>query len=67
MPQDYEPGSGWHTYRVEVRGNEVSLLDNGTQVGSASSERTDTLSNGPIEFDSTLVILRMSNLRILTV
>lgn len=67
MPQDYEPGSGWHTYRVEVRGNEVSLLDDGTQVGSASSERTDTLSNDPIEFDSTLVILRVSNLRILTV
>ena len=66
MPQDYEPGSGWHTYRVEVQGNEVSLLDNGTQVGSASSERTDTLSNGTIEFDSTLVILRVSNLRILT-
>ena len=67
IPQDYEPGSGWHIYRVEVRGNEASLLDNGTQIGSASSERTDTLSNGPIEFDSTLVILRMSNLRILTV
>ena len=66
MPQDYEPGSGWHTYRVEVQGNEVSLLDDGTQVGSASSQRTDTLSNGPIEFDSTLVILRVSNLRILT-
>jgi len=66
MPQDYEPGSGWHTYRVEVQGNEVSLLDDGTQIGSASSQRTDTLSNGPIEFDSTLVILRVSNLRILT-
>ena len=66
MPQDYEPGSGWHTYRVEVRGNEVSLLDNGTQVGSASSQRTDTLSNGPIGFDSTLVILRMSSVRILS-
>ena len=66
MPQDYEPGSGWHTYRVEVQGNEVSLLDDGTQVGSASSQRTDTLSNGPIEFVSTLVILRVSNLRILT-
>jgi hypothetical protein len=66
MPQDYEPGSGWHTYRVEVRGNEASLLDDGTQIGSASSQRTDTLSNGPIEFDCTLVILRVSDLRILT-
>jgi hypothetical protein len=66
MPQDYEPGSGWHTYRVEVRGNEASLLDGGTQIGSASSQQTDTLSNGPIEFSSTLVILRVSDLRILT-
>jgi hypothetical protein len=66
MPQDYEPGSGWHTYRVEVRGNEASLLDNGTQIGSASSQQTDTLSSGPIEFDCTLVILRVSDLRILT-
>ena len=66
MPQDYEPGSGWHTYRVEVRGNEASLLDDGTQIGSATSQQTDTLSNGPIEFDCTLVILRVSDLRILT-
>jgi len=66
MPQDYEPGSGWHTYRVEVRGNEASLLDNGTQIGSASSQQTDVLSNGPIEFSCALVILRVSDLRILT-
>jgi hypothetical protein len=42
------------------------LLDNGTQIGSASSEQTDALSNGPIEFSSELVILRVSNVRILT-
>ena len=66
IPQDYEPGTGWHTYRVEVRGNEASLLDNGTQLGSASSQHTDTLSHGPIEFDCTLVILRVNDLRILT-
>ena len=66
MPQDYEPGSGWHNYRVEVRDNEASLLDDGTQIGSASSQQTETLSNGPIEFSSALVILRVSDLRILT-
>ncbi len=66
IPQDYEPGSGWHTYRVEVRGNEASLLDDGTQVGSASSQQTDFLSNGPIEFNCALVILRVSSVRILT-
>jgi hypothetical protein len=66
MPHDYEPGSRWHIYRVEVRGNEASLLDDGTLIGDASSQQTDTLSNGPIEFDCTLVILRVSDLRILT-
>ncbi len=66
IPQDYEPGSGWHTYRVEVRGNEASLLDDGTQVGSATSQQTDILSNGPIEFSCALVILRVSSIRILT-
>jgi hypothetical protein len=66
IPQDYEPGSGWHTYRVEVRGNEASLLDDGTQIGSATSEQTDVLSNGPIEFSTQLVILRVSEVRILT-
>ena len=66
IPQDYEPGSGWHTYRVEVRGNEASLLDDGTQIGSASSQQTDVLSNGPIEFSCALVILRVNDLRILT-
>jgi hypothetical protein len=65
MPQDYEPGAGWHVYRVEVRGNEVSLLDNGTQIGSASSNQTEVLSNGPIEFSSENVILRVSDVRIL--
>ncbi len=66
LPQDYEPGSGWHTYRVEVQGNEVSLLDDGTQIGSATSQQANTLSNGPIRFDSTLVIVRVSDLRVLT-
>jgi hypothetical protein len=66
MPQDYEPGSGWHTYRVEVRGNEASLLDDGTQLSSVSSQQTDALSNGPIEFNCSLVILRLSDVRIIT-
>jgi Domain of Unknown Function (DUF1080) len=65
IPHDYEPGSGWHTYRVEVQGNAASFLDNGVEIGSVSSQQTDVLSNGPIEFSSDLVILRVSNLRIL--
>src|ERR1700693_1875613 len=50
IPHDYEPGSGWHTYRVEVKGNAASFLDNGVQIGYASSDQTDVLSNGPIGF-----------------
>ena len=38
----------------------------GIQIGIASSQQTDVLSNGPIRFSSELVILRVSNLRILT-
>ena len=44
----------------------MSLLDDGVQIGSASSQQTDVLSNGPIGFSSELVILRVSSLRILT-
>jgi Domain of Unknown Function (DUF1080) len=66
IPQDHEPGSGWHTYRVEVLGNEASLLVDGVQIGNASSQQTDFLSNGPIGLKCQLVILRVSNLRILT-
>ena len=66
IPKDYEPGSGWHTYRVEVQGNGASMLDDGVQIGSVSSNVTDVLSNGPIGFSSELVILRVSSLRILT-
>lgn len=65
IPQDYEPGFGWHMYRVEVQGNEARLLDNGVEIGSASSQKTDVLSNGPIGFTSELVILRVSSVRVL--
>jgi hypothetical protein len=36
------------------------------QIGSASSQQTDVLSNGPIVFSSELVILHVNGLRILT-
>ena len=63
-PIDYEPGFGWHTYRVEVRGSEVRLLDGGVQIGDANSSQTDTLSNGPLGLDSEAIVLRVSSLRI---
>ncbi len=66
LPVAYYPGSGWRTYRVEVQGNAVRLLVDGVQIGSASSEQTDVLSNGPLGLSSELVILRVSSVRILT-
>jgi Domain of Unknown Function (DUF1080) len=65
IPHDYEPGSGWHTYRVEVKGNAASFLDNGVQIGYASSDKTDVLSNGPLGLSSQMVVLRVSSVRIL--
>ncbi len=66
LPVAYYPGSGWRTYRVEVQGNAVRLLVDGVQIGSASSQQTDVLSNGPLGLSSELVILRVSSVRILT-
>lgn len=65
-PVDYEPGLQWHTFRVEVSGNEAILLVDGVQIGRASSQNTDLLSNGPISLVSSLVVLRVSSLRIIT-
>ena len=65
QPIDYEPGYDWHTYRLEVQDNGVRLLDDGTQIAHADSNVTARLSNGPLSLDSTLVILRVSSLRIL--
>ncbi len=65
-PVDYEPGSQWHTFRVEVQGNEAILLVDGVQIGRASSEKTDVLSNGPLSLSSSLLDLRVSSLRIIS-
>lgn len=65
-PIDYEPGSQWHTFRVEVQGNEAILLVDDVQIGRASSEKTDLLSNGPIRLSSALLDLRVSSLRIIS-
>ncbi len=66
LPIDYEPGFQWHTFRVEVQGNEARLLVDGVQIGHASSNQTDVLSNGPIGLMSQLIVLRVSSIRILT-
>jgi len=66
LPVAYFPGSGWHTYRVEVKGNDVRLLSDGVQIGNASSQQTDTISNGALGLSSEKVILLVSSIRILT-
>ncbi len=65
QPIDYEPGYDWHTYRLEVQDNGVRLLVDGTQIAYADSNATDTLSNGTLSLNSSLVILRVSSLRII--
>ena len=65
-PIDFEPHFVWHTYRIEVQDNEVSLFSDGVSLVSVSSDQTDTLSNGPIAFKSDELILRISSLRVLT-
>ena len=64
-PIDYEPHFDWHTYRVEVKENEVSLFIDGTAVSTADSTRTDMLANGPIVLGSAMIELHISNLSII--
>lgn len=64
LPTAYYVDSQWHTYRVEVQGNAVRLLEDNTQVSYASSTHTNVLSNGPLGLSSELVVLRVSSIRI---
>ncbi len=65
MPIDYEPGWQWHTYRVEVQDNQARLLVDDVQIGTASSNKTDILSNGPIGLSTEQTVLRVSDLRVI--
>lgn len=67
LPNAFYPQSGWQTYRVEVHGNEAIFLVDGAQVSSATSQQTDTLSNGPLGLNSQKIVLRVSSVRVLTV
>lgn len=60
---DYIPGTIWHTYRIEVQGNEAMFFIDGTQVSHASSQE-QALSNGPIGLNSTGLSLRVSSFRV---
>lgn len=63
---DYEPGTQWHTFRIEVSGDRASLLIDDKSISDAISTKTDTLSDGPIHITGSKVILRLSSIRITT-
>ncbi|GCE23334.1 hypothetical protein [Dictyobacter kobayashii] len=65
-PSDYEPGTQWHTFRIEIMGAEVSLFIDGQSISNAISTKTNTLSNGPIHLTCSEVILRLGTIRITT-
>ncbi len=60
---DYEPGSGWHTYRVEVQGPEVDFFIDGLKRSSAYSMQTNLLSDGPIQLETEQAIVRVLSVR----
>ncbi len=64
-PNDNDPGTQWHTYRVEVRGNAASLFVDGNGFTTVSSTQTATLSNGPLGISCGMIVLRVSSFRIL--
>ena len=64
---DYEPGSVWHTYRVEVQGPQVGFFIDGLRKSFATSSQTNFLSNGPIHLKVALAIVQISSVRIVAV
>jgi hypothetical protein len=62
---DYEPGSVWHTYRVEVQGPQVSFFIDGLRKSFATSSQTNFLSNGPIHLKAAKAVINISTVRII--
>lgn len=60
---DFVPATIWHTYRIEVQGNEAMLFVDGTQVSHATSQE-QALSTGPLGMNSTGLSLRVSSFRV---
>lgn len=63
-PNDNDPRTLWHTYRIEVQGNEASLFVDGNEITTVSSQQTDTLSNGPLGISCGTAVVRISSFRI---
>ena len=60
---DYQPGTSWHTYRIEVQRDEVTLFVDGTQL-SQSITQENAISNGPIGLTSWGIALHVSSFTI---
>ena len=65
QPNDNDPKTQWHTYRVDVQDNIATLWVDGNQTHSASSTQTDTLSNGPLGLSCGMAVVQFSGYRIL--
>lgn len=46
--EDFDPGDGWHTYRLEIEANRVRLLIDGGVVLEATDNRLISDSTGPV-------------------
>jgi hypothetical protein len=60
---DYVPATNWHVYRVEVRGNTVSLSIDGATVSTGTS-REKALTTSALGLKCTGFVLRISSYRV---
>lgn len=67
LPDDYDPGFKWHTYRIEVLENSVRLRDNGVSLVYGSSIDSDFITNGPIGLQTERLVLRIASIRVLSI
>ena len=61
---DYEPGSQWHTYDIQVNGSNVTLRIDGLGKSFASSTQTNLLSNGPFHVVSSYAVVRVASVSV---
>lgn len=64
VTSDYEPGSIWHVFDIEVNGSNVTLRSDGLGKSFASSTRTSLLSNGPFHIVSSGAVVRVSDVNV---
>ncbi len=61
---DFVPGKRMRTYRIEVSGNQVTLFVDGAEVSTSTSLKS-AFSSGPIQLESSGLMLRIGGLRII--